>query len=222
MGVVDVVLPCRDEAGALPWVLGRMPPGYRALVVDNGSCDGTADVARSLGATVVVEPRAGYGAAVHAGICAATSDVVAVLDADASLDPAELPRLVAALDPAGSGPQADLVVGRRRPVARGVWPWHARLGTRLVARRLRRSLGLALHDIGPARVARRQALLDLDVTDRRSGYPLQTLVLAARAGWRIVEVDVSYRPRATGTRSKVSGSLVGSLRAAQDFRAVLP
>jgi glycosyltransferase involved in cell wall biosynthesis len=216
--VIDVVLPCRDEAGALPWVLARLPDGYRAVVVDNGSRDATAAVARHLGATVVSQPVPGYGAAVQAGLLAATSEVVAVLDADASLDPGELPRLVAALGGPGG---VDLVVGRRRPVGRGVWPWHARMGTALVARRLRRTLGLPVHDIGPARVARRAALLGLGVTDRRSGYPLQTLALAAQSGWRVVEVDVAYRPRAAGTRSKVSGSLVGSLRAARDFAAVL-
>ncbi|MBA2309063.1 MAG: glycosyltransferase family 2 protein, partial [Pseudonocardiales bacterium] len=96
VGVVDVILPCLDEAESLPTVLRAMPAGYRPLVVDNGSTDGTAEVAAALGARVVVEPHRGYGAAVHTGLVAATSDVVAVLDADGSLDPAALPALVQA------------------------------------------------------------------------------------------------------------------------------
>lgn len=215
---VDVVLPCLNEAGALPWVLLRMPEQMRALVVDNGSTDSTADIARTLGARVVAEPRPGYGAAVHTGIAAARSDVVAVMDADASLDPLDLPRLVA---PVVQG-EADLVVGRRIARARGVWPWHARLGNRLLARRLRRALSVDLHDIGAVRVARREALLGLGVTDRRFGYPLETLVRAAEADWRILEMNVPYGARAAGTRSKVTGSVRGTVRAVRDFRTVLP
>lgn len=207
---VTVVLPCLNEADALPVVLAAMPSGYRALVVDNNSSDDTAAVARRLGADVVTEPRPGYGSAVHAGVLAATTPVVAVVDADGSLDPRELPRLVAALD------DADLVTGRRRPV-RGVrWPWHARLGTAAVCWRLRRDHRLDVHDIAPMRVARRDALVGLGVADRRSGYPLELLVRAAAAGWRVVELDVGYGPRAGG-KSKVSGSVRGSAIAALDF-----
>ena len=207
---VTVVLPCLDEADALPVVLAAMPPGYRALVVDNNSTDDTAAVARRLGADVVTEPVPGYGSAVHAGVLAATTPIVAVVDADGSLDPAELPRLVAALD------GADLVTGRRRAVQGVRWPWHARLGTAAVCWRLRRDHGLDVHDIAPMRVARREALLGLGVTDRRSGYPLELLVRAAAAGWRVVELDVGYGPRAGG-KSKVSGSVRGSVIAAADF-----
>ena len=213
--VVTVVLPCLDEADSLPAVLAAIPAGYRALVVDNNSSDDTAVVARRHGAQVVVEPRPGYGSAVHAGVVAAATPIVAVLDADGSLDPRELPAMVAELDRG-----ADLLVGRRRPV-RGVrWPWHARWGTAAVCWRLRRRHGLSVHDIAPMRVARRQALLDLDVRDRRSGYPLELLVRAAAAGWRVVERDVGYGPR-TGGKSKVSGSLRGSVTAALDFWRVI-
>src|SRR5687768_11438298 len=95
MDEIDVVLPCLDEAAALPLVLSALPPGYRAIVVDNGSTDGYPEVAARLGAEVVHEPRKGYGAAVHTGLERATSDLVCFMDADASLDPFELPRLVA-------------------------------------------------------------------------------------------------------------------------------
>ena len=187
------------------------------IVVDNGSSDGTAEVAAQLGATVVFELRAGYGAAVHAGLLTAKREHVAVMDGDASFDPAEL---LALLDDVVSG-RADMAVGRRRPVARGVWPWHARAGNAVLVAWLRRRVDLPVHDIAPMRVFRRADLLALDVRDRRFGYPLELLLKANRAGWRISERDVAYHPRAAGTRSKVSGSLRGTLRTAHDFWRVL-
>ena len=217
--MTDVVLPCLNEAPALPWLLGRMPDGYRPIVADNGSTDGSARIARALGALVVTVPQAGYGAAVHAGIVAAdpADGVVCVLDADGSFDPAELP-LVA--EPVRAG-LADLAVGRRRPTARGVWPAHARLGNAVLARRLRRTTGLPVHDIGPMRAARRSDLLALDLQDRRFGYPLELLIAAGRAGWRVTEVDVTYGPRTAGTKSKVTGTVRGTARAIRDMSAVL-
>jgi glycosyltransferase involved in cell wall biosynthesis len=212
---VTVVLPCLDEEESLPAVLAAIPAGYRALVVDNNSSDGTAGVARRLGAEVIAEPRPGYGAAVHAGVVAATTPIVAVIDADGSMDAADLPRLVAEL-----GRGADLVTGRRRPVPGLRWPWVARVGTVVMSWRLRTRHGLPVHDIAPMRVARRADLLDLGVLDRRSGYPLELLVRAAAAGWRVVELDISYGPR-TGGKSKVSGSLRGSLTAILDFWKVI-
>lgn len=211
--VIDVVLPCLDEAAALPWVLGRMPAGYRAIVVDNGSTDGSAEIAARAGATVVTEPRRGFGAACDAGLRAATGEIVCFMDADASLDPAELPSVVEALA------AADLVLGRRRPTARGAWPWHARLGNVVLARTLNRRAGTRLHDIGPMRAARRAELAGLGLADRRFGYPMEMVLRAAERGWRIAEVDVAYRPR-TG-RSKVTGTVRGTVRAVADIRGVL-
>jgi Glycosyl transferase family 2 len=212
---VTVVLPCLNEAASLPGVLAAMPDGYRALVVDNNSTDGTADVARRHGAEVITEQRPGYGSAVHAGVVAATTPIVAVIDADGSLDARELPALVDDLDRG-----ADMAIGRRRAVNGLRWPWHARLGTAAVCWRLRTRYGLPVHDIAPMRVARREPLLALGVTDRRSGYPLELLVRAAQAGWRVVEQDVAYGPR-TGGKSKVSGSMRGSFIAALDFWRVI-
>ena len=207
---VTVVLPCLNEAASLPGVLAAMPDGYRPLVVDNNSTDGTADVARRHGAQVVSEPRPGYGSAVHAGVVAAVTSIVAVIDADGSLDPGDLPALVGDLD------GADMAIGRRRAVEGLRWPWHARLGTAAVCWRLRTRYGLPVHDIAPMRVARRDALLELGVTDRRTGYPVELMVRAAQAGWKVVERDVDYGPR-TGGKSKVSGSLRGSVIAGMDF-----
>jgi glycosyltransferase involved in cell wall biosynthesis len=212
---VTVVLPCLNEAASLPVVLAAIPGGYRPLVVDNNSADDTAEVARQHGAEVVAEPRPGYGSAVHAGVMAATTPIVAVLDADGSLDPRDLPALV---DELGRG--ADMAIGRRSAVPGLRWPWHARLGTAAVCWRLRNRYGLPVHDIAPMRVARRDALLALGVTDRRSGYPLELLVRAAQAGWKVVERDVAYGPR-NGGKSKVSGSIRGSFIAALDFWRVI-
>jgi glycosyltransferase involved in cell wall biosynthesis len=215
--VPDVVFPCLDEAGALPWVLTRLPAGYRAIVADNGSTDGSAQIAADHGATVVHVPQRGFGAAAHAGLEAATADVVCFCDADASMDPAQLP-LVA--DPVLAG-EADLVLGRRRPTQRSAWPLHARVANTALGVMLRRRTGIALHDLGPMRAGRRQALLDLGITDRRFGYPLEMVTRAADAGWRIAEVDVDYSPRAEGTKSKVTGTVLGTARTINDMRKVL-
>ncbi|WP_395691403.1 glycosyltransferase family 2 protein [Nocardioides sp.] len=215
--VCDLVLPCRDEAAALSGLLPRVPEAFSVIVVDNGSRDATAEVARRLGARVVAEQRPGYGAAVHAGLVAAERDLVAFMDGDGSFDPEELLPLV---EEVRAG-RADLAVGRRRPVSRGTWPWHARAGNALVVWWLRRRIGMAAHDIAAVRVCRRADLLALDVRDRRFGYPVELLQRATDAGWRVVERDVGYHPRAAGTRSKVSGSVVGTVRTARDFWRVL-
>lgn len=227
---VTVVLPARDEAGALPGVLERMPDDYEVVVVDNASTDDTAGVAQRLGARVVHEATAGYGAAVHAGLLAARTDIVCFIDADGSVDPGQLPAMVSLLgvgEPSRreAGPPAegrvDLVVGRRRPTGRGAWPWHARVGNAVLAARLRQRTGIPVHDLGSVRVTRRIDLLELGVEDRRFGYPIELLVRAARAGWQVREVDVTYAPRTAGN-SKVTGSIAGTARALRDFAAAMP
>jgi len=212
---VDVVLPCLNEAAALPGVLGTLPPGFHAIVVDNGSTDGSSRVAREHGATVVAEPHRGFGAAAHRGLCAATAPVVAFCDADGSFDLGDLVRVCA---PVQDG-VADLVLGRRRATGPAAWPPHARLANRLLARRLRRLTGAALHDLGPLRAAPREALLGLELRDRRSGYPLEMVLRAAAAGWRISETDVTYRPRVG--RSKVTGTVRGTVTAVADMSRLL-
>lgn len=213
----DVVLPCLNEAKALPWVLSRMPAGYTAIVADNASTDGSAEVAAEYGAVVVHVPQRGFGAAAHAGLLACTQDIVCFLDADATLDPRQLHRVV---DPVLAG-DTDLVLGRRRPTSRKAWPLHARLGNAALAKRLRRRTGASLYDLGPMRAARREKLISLGLTDRRFGYPLEMVTRAADDGWRIAEVDVDYLPRAAGTTSKVTGTLTGTLRAVRDMRRVM-
>ena len=214
MEMIDVVLPVLDEAAALPWVLERLPPGYRAVVADNGSTDGSPELARALGAQVVVEPQRGFGAACFAGLRAARADVVCFMDCDGSLDPADLP-LVA--EPVRDG-RADLMLGARR-AGRGAWPVHARVANRVLVRELARRGGPRLEDLGPMRAAGRRALLDLGVADRRFGWPLEMVVRADRAGWTIEEVAVPYHQRAG--RSKVTGTVRGTLRTVRDMAAVL-
>lgn len=213
--MIDVILPVLDEAAALPWVLTRLPAGFRAIVVDNGSTDGSAAVAASLGAEVVAEPQRGFGAACWAGLQAATADVVCFMDADGSLDPAQLPRVA---DPVLER-RADLVLGRRYPTTRFAWPAHARVANRHLARVVSRRFGCSVRDLGPMRAAGREALLALDLQDRRSGWPLEMVLRAGAACWRITEASVDYLPR-TGT-SKVTGTVRGTVRAVRDMRRVL-
>jgi len=215
METIDVVLPCLNEAGALPWLLTRMPAGYRPIVADNGSTDGSAEIAAGHGATVVNVPQRGFGAACHAGLLAASSDIVCIMDADGSFDPLDLAIVTGPVRDDG----VDLMLGRRAPTAQGAWPAHARIGNMVLSAELRRRAGVPLHDLGPMRAARRQALLDLDLQDRRFGYPLEMVMRAAAAGWRIGEAPVPYYPR-TG-KSKVTGTVGGTVKAVRDMRRVL-
>jgi glycosyltransferase involved in cell wall biosynthesis len=212
--VIDVVLPVLDEAEALPWVLDRMPLGIRPIVVDNGSADGSGALARSLGVTVVDEFEAGFGAACFAGLVAAEAEVVCFMDADASLDPRELWRVA---DPVVRG-HADLVVGRRIAEP-GAWPLHARLANRAIAAAIGRRVAVPLRDAGPMRAARRTALLDLELRDRRFGWPFEMVLEAGRAGWLITEVPVPYRARVGA--SKVTGTVRGTARASRDLVRVM-
>ncbi len=210
----EVILPVLDEAAAIPGVLAALPGGYGAIVVDNGSTDGSGELAAGLGARVVSEPRRGFGAACQAGLKAAEQEIVCIMDCDGSLDPGELPALVALLE---SG-EADLVLGRRSPT-RGAWPLHARLANMALAALLRRRTGLELRDLGPMRAGRRTELLGLGLADRAFGYPLEMVVRAAAEGWRVCELPVVYLPRAG--RSKVTGTVRGTVRAIRDMTRVL-
>ena len=210
-----MILPVLDEAAAIPGVLAAMPPGFAAIVVDNGSTDRSGEIAARHGARVVGEPRRGFGAACFTGLQAARAEVVCFMDCDGSLDPRELP-LVAR--PVTQG-DADLCLGARSPEP-GAWPWHARLANRVLAFEVRRRCGLALTDLGPMRAARRDALVALDLRDRGFAWPLEMVLKASADDWSVSEVGVSYRAR-VGGRSKVSGSARGTLRAVRDMSSML-
>jgi glycosyltransferase involved in cell wall biosynthesis len=212
--VVDLILPVLDEAAALPGVLARVPADCRPIVVDNGSSDGSGQVAAAHGATVVVEPRRGFGAACAAGLATAEAEIVCFMDCDGSLDPHDLPEVIGLV--AGGG--MDLALGARKG-GRGAWPLHARLANRALAFELHRRHGLALSDLGPMRAARRQGLISLGIRDRRFGWPLEMVLRAAERGWRIGEVEVSYRPRVG--RSKVTGTVRGTTRTIADMARAL-
>ncbi|MEO6654359.1 MAG: glycosyltransferase family 2 protein [Ilumatobacteraceae bacterium] len=212
--MIDVVLPALDEAAAVSWVVGRMPAGFRAIVVDNGSTDSTAAIAADAGATVVSEPIRGFGSACWAGLQAATSDIVCFMDCDGSLDPFALPMLTAYVE----HDEADLVIGERI-ARRGAWPTHARIANRVLSAEVRRRTRLPLPDLGPMRAARRCALVELELLDRRSGWPLEMILKAASAGMRITTVPVEYRPRSG--RSKVTGTVSGTVRAVADMSRLL-
>jgi glycosyltransferase involved in cell wall biosynthesis len=210
----DVILPALNEAAAVSWVLSRMPAGYRPIVVDNGSTDATAAIAAAHGATVVSEPVRGFGSACATGLAAASADIVCFMDCDASLDPAALPVLVGYVE----RDEVDLVLGSR-VARRGAWPIHARIANKVLAADVRRRTGLAVRDLGPMRAAPRQRLLDLDIRDRRSGWPLEMVLRAASNGWRVRDVPVEYSERAG--RSKVTGTLRGTIQAVGDMARLL-
>ncbi len=215
--VPDVVIPVLDEAQALPALLAAMPEGYRPIVVDNGSSDGSGRIAASLGARVVTEPVRGFGAACWAGLLVADpiDGVVCFMDGDGSLMPSDL-TLVAGPVLAG---QADLVLGARRPVGPGAWPLHARIANAVVAAEVRRRTRYSLRDLGPMRAAAAEPLRALGIRDRRFGWPLEMVLRAAQEGWRLSEVPVAYWPR-TG-RSKVTGTALGTIRTVRDMTEAL-
>jgi glycosyltransferase involved in cell wall biosynthesis len=208
-----IVAELRELAGialpALPTVLGPV----EVVVADNGSTDATAAEAVAAGATVVWEPRRGYGYACAAGVRVANhADVIAFIDGDGSFLPAELPSLLA---PILAG-QADLVLGSRPlgRIAAGAMPPQQRFGNWLAARLMSRLYRIHVTDLGPYRAIRRELLDSLQMQEMTYGWPTEMMVKAARRGAVLVEAPVSFRPRRSG-RSKVSGTLRGTLLAAR-------
>ncbi|MBX7234160.1 MAG: glycosyltransferase family 2 protein [Caldilineales bacterium] len=204
-----LIIPALNEADCLGPLLAELPAGVvdEIIVVDNGSTDDTGDAARRAGASVVSEPRRGYGFACAAGAAAASGDILAFMDGDGSFAPAELPSLLAPI----RSRQADLVLGTRMAgsMTPAAMPPHQRFGNRLTARLLHLLYGLHLTDLGPYRAIRRDLLLALDMEERTYGWPVEMMVKSARRQARIIETPVSYRPRLAG-HSKVGGTVKGS------------
>lgn len=208
--MIDVILPALNEEGAIKSVIAQLPPGYRAIVVDNNSTDNTALYAKEAGAEVVFVQTPGYGSAVHTGIEAATSEIIVIMDADATLDPRELPNLVQVF----TDQNATLLLGSRSYLNKN-WSLHGKVAVWVLAVSLSVLARQHLRDLGPLRIARREDVLALQLTDRRFGYPLEMVLKGVRASWKIVEHPVSYHPRVG--KSKVTGTLTGTLRTVWDM-----
>jgi glycosyltransferase involved in cell wall biosynthesis len=210
---VSVVIPTYNEAQAIGRVLADLPTDLvtEVIVVDSNSSDGTPELATKMGARVVKEPRRGYGRACLTGLANANSpDVVVFLDGDYSDRPSELPILLA---PIIEG-CADITVGSRLGINRnsGAMPWHAAYGNRLAASLIRLLYGLKISDLGPFRAGRADVLHALALEEATYGWAVEMILKGALAGFRIVEVPVSYHPRIG--KSKISGTLKGTVGAA--------
>jgi glycosyltransferase involved in cell wall biosynthesis len=209
---VSVIIPTHNEAQAIGRVLADLPSDLvtEVIVVDSNSTDGTPDLARSMGAQVIQEPRRGYGRACLTGLANANNpDAVVFLDGDYSDRPSELPILLA---PIIEG-RADITLGSRLQDRRSAaaLPWHQVLGNRLAARLIRLLYGLQISDLGPFRAARAEVLRALALEQTTYGWAVEMILKGALAGFRVVEVPVSYHPRIG--KSKISGTLKGTIGA---------
>lgn len=210
---VSVVIPTYNEAGSIGRVLADLPSALttEVIVVDSNSSDGTPEIAARMGARVLQEPRRGYGRACLTGLAAADApDVVVFLDGDYSDRPAELPMLLAPI----AESRADITLGSRLRGRRfaGALPWHQALGNRLAAILIRLLYRLDISDLGPFRAARVEVLRSLALEETTYGWAVEMILKGALAGFRVVEVPVSYYPRIG--KSKISGTLKGTVGAA--------
>lgn len=210
---VSVIIPTNNEAQAIDRVLADLPSDLmtEVIVVDSNSNDGTPEIAARMGARVVQEPRRGYGRACLTGMAAANSpDVFVFLDGDYSDRPSELPILLA---PIIEG-RADITFGSRfgGKSNSGALPWHQSFGNRLAASLIKLLYGLEISDLGPFRAGRADVLRGLALEETTYGWAVEMILKGAIAGFRIVEVSVSYYPRIG--KSKISGTLKGTVGAA--------
>jgi glycosyltransferase involved in cell wall biosynthesis len=210
---VSVIIPTHNEARGIERVLADLPSDLttEVIVVDSNSSDGTPEIAAKMGAVVVQEPRRRYGRACLTGIATANSpDVIVFLDGDYSDRPSELPLLLA---PIIEG-RAEITLGSRLPEgrSRGALPWHQVFGNRLAAGLIRLMYGLEISDLGPFRAARADVIRGLALEESTYGWAVEMILKGALAGYRVVEVPVSYHPRIG--KSKIGGTLKGTAGAA--------
>jgi len=208
----SLIIPALNEEDSLLSVLAAIPPGVvkEVIVVDGGSDDRTVEIAEGWRARVIVEKRRGYGLACARGVAEANGEVVIFLDADGADDPAKIPDLLAPLE-AG---RADMALGSRLggEMTPGAMPWHQHFGNWLATKMISVRFQQPLTDLSPFRAVNRERLLALDMQEMTYGWPTEMIVKALRAGWKVVEIPVPYRPR-LGGRSKISGTLRGTLLA---------
>lgn len=210
---VSVIIPTHNEAQAIGRVLADLPSDIvsEVIVVDSNSSDGTPNLARKMGARVIPEPRRGYGRACLTGLVNADApDVIVFLDGDYSDRPSELPILLAPI----IEERADITLGSRlgQNNKTGALPWHQSFGNRLAAWLIRVLYGVKISDLGPFRAARADVLRALALEENTYGWAVEMIIKGALAGFRIVEVPVSYYPRIG--KSKISGTVKGTLGAA--------
>lgn len=210
---VSVIIPTHNEAQAIGRVLADLPRDRvtEIIVVDSNSTDGTGELARKMGARVIEEPRRGYGRACLTGLANAQSpDVVVFLDGDYSDRPSELPIILAPI----LEERADITLGSRfgEKSKRGALPWHQSFGNRLAAGLIRLLYATKITDLGPFRAGRADVLRALALEEATYGWAVEMIVKGAIAGFRIVEVPVSYHPRIG--KSKISGTVKGTVGAA--------
>jgi glycosyltransferase involved in cell wall biosynthesis len=213
---VSVIIPTYNEAQSIERVLADLPSDLatEVIVVDSNSTDGTREIASRMGARVVQEPRRGYGRACLTGLAAASSpDVVVFLDGDYSDRPSELPILLAPLIEGPAEGRADITLGSRlhQRKSADALPWHQVFGNRLAAGLIKVLYGLQISDLGPFRAARADVLRALALEETTYGWAVEMILKGALAGYRVVEVPVSYYPRIG--KSKISGTLKGTLGA---------
>lgn len=211
---VSVVIPALNEAASIGTVLAELPrpPVIEVVVVDGGSSDDTHSIAERGGARVIIERQRGYGRACLTGLehAAPDADIIVFLDADYSDRPAELIELIGPI----TRDEADMVIGSRLAgrLHSGALPWHSRAGNRFAAWLMRRLYRVRLTDLGPFRAVRADLLRSMRLREQTYGWPVEMIARASRAGWRIVEVPVSYHPRIG--QSKITGTVRGSIGAA--------
>ena len=210
---VSVIIPTHNEAQAIGRVLADLPPELttEVIVVDSNSTDGTPAIAAKMGARVIQEPRRGYGRACLTGLAAANSpEIVVFLDGDYSDRPSELPILLAPI----TEDRADITLGSRlrERCSAGALPWHQALGNRFAAGLIRILYGLEITDLGPFRAGRADVLRALTLAETTYGWAVEMILKGALAGFRVVEVPVSYHPRIG--KSKISGTVKGTAGAA--------
>lgn len=209
--MIDLILPCLNEEKALDWVLSRIPKGVNAIVVDNGSVDNSKEIAMSFGAKVIECEMKGYGAACHKGLEISTSSIVAFCDCDATIDPSKILSYAENI----LNETKDIAICKRIPESFGAMSISMRIANRELARRIRRRTSYPIYDLGPLRIANREKYVELNIKDRRSGYPLETILKANQNNLRLEIFEVPYLKRAG--KSKVTGTIAGTLNAIKDM-----